>query len=473
MPHYISFLLRFWKRSGRHQALQMVDKTLTMMRSGGIYDQLGFGFHRYAVDRHWLVPHFEKMLYDQALLVIAHVDAFQATADNAFRDVVREILTFVLREMALPDGGFCSAQDADSEGEEGKYYLWTPAEITAVLGEASAPILCRLFDVTERGNFEGRNILHLPTAMEEFAGREGCTVEFLQAELKRWRSLLLPVREKRIRPLRDGKALTAWNGLMIAALVKAYGICGEERFLAAAKRAATFVLGRMQTPQGRLLRSYHLDSATIPAFLEDYAFFVWGLLELHQVTLESGYLDDALRLSREMLRLFAGEEGDGLYESGIDGEEVLIRQKSAYDGVIPSGNSVASMNLLRLGRICSEPSLEEAGKRVLHAFMGNVERQPVAYLQLLMAYDYLHAPAVEVTFTGDKNGPELGIMLAALQKRFILGLVVRYGGEAGQGAEGRGAKGVAAHLCANGACQLPVQDVKELERLVDSLEFSP
>jgi hypothetical protein len=469
MPHYISFLLRLWKISGSPEALRMAEQTLTTMRRGGIYDQVGFGFHRYSVDRQWLVPHFEKMLYDQALLAIAYAEAFQATGNDLYRDVVREILTYALREMVLPEGGFCSAQDADTEGEEGRFYLWTPDGVAAVLGAESAPVFCRLFDVTQKGNFEGRNILHLPLPLETFAEREGVIPELLRADVARWRGSLLAERDKRIRPLRDAKALTAWNGLLIAALAKGYGVCGDDSFIQAADRAVAFVGKHLRTPEGRLLRSYHLESATIPAFLEDYAFFVWGLIELYQVTLSNDYLEEAILLSREMLRIFAGEDGGGLFESGADAEEVLLRQKSAYDGVLPSGNSVAAMNLMRLGRICEDPALQEAGEAVVREFLGSAVKQPAAYLQLLMAHEFQLTAEVAITLVGEREREEMKAMLAAISKRFIPHLVLRHADKGDIGGFTAPAEGGAAYVCAGGACRTPVATAEELERLLDEV----
>ena len=459
MPHYISFLLRFWKRTGRAEALRMAEQTLTMMRMGGIFDQVGSGFHRYAVDRQWFVPHFEKMLYDQALLAITYAEAFQATGNAFYRDVVREILTYAVREMALPEGGFCSAQDADTEGEEGRFYLWTRAEVAEVLGEGPAAVFCRLFDVTERGNFEGRNILHLPLSPEEFAAREGMAPEHLGADLQRWRELLLAERAKRTRPLRDAKALTAWNGLLIAALAKGYGVGGDERFFRAASEAVGFAGRHLKTEEGRLLRSYHAGRAVIPAFLEDYAFFVWGLIELYQVSLCSGYLHEAVRLSREMLRIFSRENG-GLFESGVDAEEVLMRQINAHDGALPSGNSVAAMDLLRLGRITGDEELLAAGAGVVRAFLGSAARQPAGYLQMLMAHDYRLGAEVRITLAGRKDGGEMRGMLAAIHRRFIPGLVLRHEEEGV-------AQGAVARVCARGACLPPASGVAQLERVLD------
>jgi uncharacterized protein YyaL (SSP411 family) len=461
MPNYATYLLRHWKRTGSGEALRMADHTLRMMRRGGVCDQLGFGFHRYAVDRQWLVPHFEKMLYDQALIALTYLEAFQATGDLFHQHCAEEIFSYLLREMTSPEGGFFSGQDADTEGDEGRYYLWTLEKVKRIVGEQSARIFCRLFDVTEKGNFEGANILHLPVAPEEFAKREGVLPEILHADLERWRELLLKAREERIRPLRDEKVLTAWNGLAIAALARGGAATGDEKWLSAARRAAAFVRDHLVRADGRLMRSYHLGRASVPAFLEDYAFYVWGLVELYEATLDAGYLDEACRFTGEMLRLFGSSDRSGLFDIGADAEQLQVRARSAYDGVVPSGNSVAAMNLVRLGRITNDPELLRAGEDVLRAFMGGVARQPAGYLQFLSALDYFTGPEVEVTLVGAADTDETRRMLKAVKGRFIPNLVLRH--------EDGGAPGTVARVCAAGACRPPVKMEEELERLLDGV----
>jgi uncharacterized protein len=461
MPQYISFLLRYRNQTGNAQALQMTEASLRAMRRGGICDQLGFGFHRYAVDRQWLVPHFEKMLYDQALIALAYLEAFQTTDDRSHLRCAEEIFTYLQREMTSPGGGFYSAQDADTEGEEGKYYVWSHAEVVNVLGAKDGGIFCRLFDVTEKGNFEGANILHLHVPLEDFAEREGVLPELLRADVERWRELLLKAREERIRPLRDEKVLTAWNGLMIAALARGGGAAGDDRWLAAARRAASFVRDNLVRPDGRLMRSYHLGEATIPAFLDDYAFYVWGLIELYESTLDPGLLKEARRLSDEMLRLFGSADRGGLFETGSDAEQLPVRSRSAYDGVIPSGNSVAAMDLLRLGRILDDQALREAGESLLRGFMGGVARQPAGYLHFLAAYDFLLGPEVEIVLAGPAEAEETRRMLRAVKGRFIPNLVLRH-------EEGNG-PGTIARVCAKGACRPPARTVEELQRILEEV----
>jgi uncharacterized protein YyaL (SSP411 family) len=462
----LSFLLRFWKRTGIASALTMVEHSLRMLRQGGMYDQLGFGLHRYAVDRQWLVPHFEKMLYDQALMATVFLETFQATGVPYYRQVAAEIFTYVLGEMASPEGGFFAGQDADTEGEEGSCYLWTPAEIASAIGHDDAQLFCRLFDVTEQGNFEGRNILHLSVPPETFAARAGVLPEVLLADLERWRQTLLVMRGRRVPPFRDEKVLTAWNGLMIAALAKGYALTGEGRYLAAAERATAVIDGQLTTPGGRLMRSFYLGKSSVPAFLEDYAFYLWGLIELHQATLKHTYLGKARSLASDMLRLFDGAIGEGLYETGNDSEQLPVRQQTARDGVLPSGNGMAAFAFFRLGRITGDDAFLTTGEVIARTFMGDVARQPLAFLNLLAAADYHNGPELTVTLAGDEE--KLGELLRVVHRRFSPNLAVRYGGS-GDG-EFPAVAGVAtAYLCAKGACRPPVTDPEKLAALLAEL----
>ncbi len=458
MPVYLSFLLRVHARSGEPLPLAMAEATLKAIRSGGVYDQLGFGLHRYAVDREWLVPHFEKMLYDQALVALAATEAYQATGDDRYRRMAAEILTYVQRDLAAPDGGFFSAEDADTEAVEGTYYLWTPQELTAVLGEHEGVMAARLFGVTPGGNFEGRNILSLPEPPEAFAERSGIVPELLAADLERWRLRLLGARQRRERPFRDEKIITAWNGLAVAALARGYAATGETAWRAAAERALAFISTRLVSPAGRLLRSHHRDEATIPGFLEDYACLVWGLIELHQATLEQSHLDEAVRLTGEMLRLFGDGEG-GLYDTGSDGERLPVRMRSGQDNVTPAGASVAALNLLRLGRIADDDDLKAAGEALLRSCMGSVQEQPLGYLFLLTALDAAHGPWLEAGIAGGTPA-ERTAMLRTLGRRYLPGLAIR---------EAPGDGALTVHICAAGACRPPVSSVAELEALLDGL----
>jgi uncharacterized protein YyaL (SSP411 family) len=445
-PLHLMFLLRVQSRFRHPVALTLVESTLRTMRAGGVYDQLGFGFHRYSTDRHWLVPHFEKMLYDQALIALAALETWQATKNDQYRRIAAEIFTYLHRDLTAPGGGLYSAEDADTEGEEGTFYLWTPEELRELLGERDAATFGELFDVAAGGNFEGKSILHRTAPGDLPDGYEG------------WRRTLLAARERRERPLRDEKVLTAWNGLAIAALARGYAVSGEAAWLYSAEQAARFVLSRLVTAKGRLLRSYHAGQAAVPGFLEDYAFFVWGLVELYQATLQRSFLDEALRLTGDMLRLF-GDGSGGLYDTGSDAESLPVRMRTIRDGVIPSGSSAAALNLLRLGRTAADDALTAAGEALLRSCMGTVRQQPVEHLFMLAALDFILGARLEAEIVGGTEG-ERAAAVRLLHRHFIPGLVVN--APPGDGP-------FAVHLCTDGACRMPVHGVAELEAQLEEL----
>ena len=390
MPAYHAFLLWCGKQRGNRSAADMVLASLRAMRAGGIFDQLGGGMHRYSVDREWLVPHFEKMLYDQALLACIALDAHRATGDPLCLDLAGEIIDYVLRDLAAPEGGFCAAEDADSEGAEGIFYLWRRSEILNLLGEAEGSRCCTLFGVTEEGNFEGRNILHLPVSLAEWAGREGMSLKEAETLASGWRERLLAVRDSRIRPLRDGKVVTAWNGLMVASLAKGYGITGNRAWLDAGRQTVQFITTGLTSPAGRLLRSRHAGTTSGPAFLEDYVALVQGLLALHAVTGEASFLADAARYTQEMLRLF-GDSPGGLRDVGCDDEQLPVRMMGGSDGVIPAANGVAARNLLRLATLTGDGEYRERAEGIVRAFAGEMTRQPAGYLTLIRVAEELRS----------------------------------------------------------------------------------
>jgi hypothetical protein len=469
LPHYLSFLIRFWKKSRAVNALWMTEDTLKMIRRGGIFDQVGFGIHRYSVDKQWLVPHFEKMLYDQAMMVHACLDAYQATGDCQYRTTAEEIATFVLKEMRSPEGGFYSAWDADTDGVEGEYYTWTRQEIFSALDGDAAEVICRLFDISERGNFEGRNILYLPVPTEEFADKESIPQEILRVNLEKWRIALETARKERKKPLRDEKILSAWNGLMISALAKCFAVTGENRYREAAESALRFVSTQLRNPEGRLLRSWYRGKASIPGFLEDYAFLGWGLIQLYEATLEREYLDAARKNCKEILKLFSDNEQYGLFDTGSDSIDLLVRKKGGHDGVIPSGNAVAALNMIKLGKITDDSRFLEEGKGILRSFIGSIDENPITGLHFLSALDFLSCPETEVTFSGRTDSAEAREMLLAVHKRFMPGLVLRVSeGDAITLPKGEKAATVV-QVCASGTCRLPVTGTAELERLLDEI----
>ena len=485
-PHNLLFLLRYWKRGSNKAALDMVEKTLQAMRRGGIYDHVGFGFHRYSTDSQWLVPHFEKMLYDQAMLAMAYTEAYQATGKEDYGKTAREIFTYVLRDMTAPEGGFCSAEDADSEGEEGKFYLWTQEEVRQALGNEEADFVARVFNIEKDGNFaeqatrrkSGVNILHLTKALGELASDLNLSQQDLQAHLELIRQKLFAYREKRVHPMKDDKILTDWNGLMIAALAKGAQAFDEPEYAEAACRAADFILGNMRKPDGRLLHRYRDGQAGVEANLDDYAFLVWGLIELYEAIFDARHLEVALELTSDMVRHFWDEDGGGLYLTPDDGESLFVRKKEIYDGAIPSGNSVAMLNLLRLGRMTATSALEEKAARIGSAFSGSVKQSPSAHTQLMVALDFGIGPCYEVVIAGNAQAEDTKAMVKALRTRFLPNKVVllnpgeRESPEIAKLAEftknQSSINGKAtAYVCMNYNCKLPTTDINKMLELLD------
>jgi uncharacterized protein YyaL (SSP411 family) len=433
-PHTLSFLLRYWKRTGKADALEMAEKTLTAVRRGAIYDQIGFGVHRYAEDRAWVAPHFEKTLYDQALLAMANIEAFQATGKEDYARTAREVFTYVLRDMTSPEGGFYSAEDADSEGEEGRFYLWRPQELREILGQNLAALIIRTFDVSETGNFldpatektTGKSVFRLKEPLDQVATETGIPPEELQGALHCARRLLLDVRGKRVRPLRDDKILADWNGLMIAALAKGTQALNAPEYAQAARKAADFILANVRRPDGRLLKRHCRGEAGLPAHLDDYAFLVWGLLELYEATFEVRYLREALVLQGLMLKHFWDDKAGGLFLTADDGEKLLVRSKVFLDGAIPSGNSVAALNLFRLARITGNTDYAERAEAILKAFASPLGTKPYANAQLLAALDFLLGPSFEVVIAGKPDSQDTKEMLRALRRPFVPNKVVLF-----------------------------------------------
>jgi uncharacterized protein YyaL (SSP411 family) len=477
LPHRLFFLLRYWKRTGEAKALEMAVQTLKAMFRGGIFDQLGYGFHRYSTDARWLVPHFEKMLYDQALLAMAYLEAYQATGDEEFAAAARAVFTYLLRDLRLPEGGFCAAEDADTEGEEGLFYLWTPAEIAAVLGEERGRLVAEYFGVSERGNFEkGRSVLHRPQGHEQFAAMKGMNPAALQGLIDDARERLREARGKRERPFRDDKILAAWNGLAIAALARGAAVLGEPRCAEAAAWAAAFIKEKMVAPGGRLLRRYRGGEAAIPAYLDDYACLAWGLLELYRATFDAAHLRWSLSLSESMLELFAGP-GGALQYAGSDRAEDLPGYADAYDGAVPSGNSVAALNLLQLGWLTGRREWWDRGERIIRAFSGNLQRSPAAHTFMLAALDFALGPSAELVIAGEAGSEEVEEMAAVVRRSFHPNIVLLFHPSGLEGEEvaalvpfiepmtaPRG--GAAAYLCRDRSCLAPVSDAAALEALL-------
>ena len=463
----LSLLLRRYVRRGDQRALAIVEHTLKRMARGGMYDQLGGGFHRYSVDERWLVPHFEKMLYDNALLVWTYIEAYQATQDEFYRGVVEHTLGYVLREMTQPEGGFYAAQDADSEGEEGRFFTWLLEEVEDLLGEEDAALFARYYGVVPEGNFEhGRNILHVENELEGVARLLGVAPERLARVLERGRAVLLAARQQRVAPGRDDKILAAWNGLMISAMARAYQVTGADRYLRAAIAAADFILQRMVC-EGRLLHTYKDGRAQILAYQDDYAGVINGLLDLYEASFERRFLAAAERWAAEMVARFWDEDRGGFFYAGAEATDLIVRTKNPFDNATPSGNSLGALVLLRLGAMKGDPGWWQRGEQTLVLFEPLLRRAPAAGAQMLCALDLYLAKPTEVALVG--NPAECRAFAAALHRRFLPNKVVLAAavGEEEAAAEwpllaGKVAVGGRAYVCRDATCSRPLATVADL-----------
>ena len=456
--------------------LDPVELTLRKMARGGIYDHLGGGIARYSTDPKWLVPHFEKMLYDQALVSAIYLEAFQATANTEYADVARDIFRYVLADLRSKEGGFYSTRDADSEGVEGKYYVWSKAEVMSVLGEPAGDWFCNAYDVSEPGNWEGHNILNRPRELHVVARQQGINLEQLQQSLGESRAKLLEVRAKRVPPGLDDKILTAWNGLMIASLARAGRVLGEEQYTQAAAGAADFVLDQMSR-DGRLLRTYRAGRAHTGGYLDDYAFFIDGLIELHQTTLDWRWLDHAERLTDQMIELFWDQRDGAFFFTASDAEALFVRAKDTRDGATPAGNSVAVMDLLRLAAILGREDLADKARATFAALAGNVEQNGgMSFDRLLTAVDFAaHSPR-EVVIIGSPADPDTRALIAAAHQGYDPDRVLLLADPASPGTaarqerigllKGRGlVEGrPAAYVCRNQTCRRPVTSPDDLRQ---------
>lgn len=461
----LEFLLRYHHRTGNEMALEMVRYTCEKMARGGIYDQIGGGFHRYAVDSIWLVPHFEKMLYDNAQLIRVYLHLFQITRDELFRRIAEETIEYVLREMTDKKGGFYSTQDADSEGVEGKFFVWTPDDIVAVLGNDEAAVFNAFYDVSEHGNFEESNILNIKQDLSAVAEQFDRTEEEILATIKQGKKKLIEARETRIKPHRDEKVITAWNGLMLAAFADAAGILGSERYLEAARKNAEFLLSRLQT-DGRLLRTWKNGSAKLNGYIEDYANFADGLLKLFEVSGDIRFFREARRLADHMISEFWDAENGGFYFTSNGHEELIVRNKDFFDNATPSGNSVAADLLLRLARISGDERYERFAVTVLKLAAAKIRQYPQGFGRALGALEFYLANKKEVVVIG-VPGNELSRVVSEMYLPTTVTVLAN--SSQGETSElpilsGRGmADGKAtAYVCQNYVCQRPVTTTEEL-----------
>jgi len=484
-PHNLIFLLRYWHKTQDAQALVMVETTLQHMRNGGLFDHVGFGFHRYSTDQKWFLPHFEKMLYDQAMLALVYTETYQATGKQEYADTAREIFTYVLRDMTDSEGGFYSAEDADSEGEEGLFYLWTQSEILQALGEEEGAFVNRLFNTTTDGNFldeatrqkTGRNHLHRTKDWADLARSLSMPEDQLKQRWEHARQKLFALREKRVHPLKDDKILTDWNGLMIAALAKAATALSEPVYAEAAGKAADFIWNTVRDDRGKLLKRYRQGEAGLPANANDYAFMIWGLLNLYESTFDIRWLERAIALNDVLLADFWDPKSGGLFFATNSLGDLLVRNKEIYDGAIPSANSVAAMNLLRISRMTGNTGLEEKAMTIGRTFSRKITEVPIGSTQLMSALVFAFGPTYEVVVAGDLSADDTREMLKALHTTYFPNKVMLFR----PGAEKkppisrlaaftefqRAVDGKAtAFVCKNFACNAPTTNVREMLTLL-------
>ncbi len=470
-PMVLELLLRVHHASGDDELLAMATRTLRKMARGGIHDQLAGGFHRYTVDARWLVPHFEKMLYDNALLASAYLQAHLCTRDPEFLAVAEKTLAYMLTDLRAPEGGFHSARDADSEGEEGRFYLWTADEVDGLLEPDTARLFRRCHDVTPAGNFEGRNILHLPHDPESVARAEGMAPEELNAVLARASAVLLEARELREPPFRDEKVIVAWNGFAMRVLAEAGAALGRPEYVRAAERAGEFILAELVRDDGRLLRSHKDGPSRVGGFLEDYASLAGAFLALHEATLRAVWLDRAAELVDALVEGFLDRASGLFFDTHRADPALVVRPRDATDNATPAGNSLAAEVLLRLGRLADRDDLRALAGRILASEAAAMTRVPSAYGRLLAVADAFDRPGVEVVIEGDPRAAATRALLRAAHDRYLPDRLIT-GDEVGAtprapwrlagagGGEGR----PRAHVCHDYACRRPVEDPEALDR---------
>ena len=480
-PPKMNFLLRYWRRTGDKEALRMVEFSLRKIRQGGIYDQIGFGVHRYATDAEWLLPHFEKMLYNQAMLAETYVEAYQATGRNSYKEVAREIFTYVLRDMTSPQGAFYAAEDADSEGEEGKFYVWSKSELGQLLNKKEFAVVEAIYSVESAGNYTdeatseetGQNILHLKKPLYTIAGELNIEYPELKVMLESIRQKLFKVRKLRIHPLKDTKVLTDWNGLMIGSLANAARVFDDKKYLNAAERAADFFLTEMVDAHGRLYHRWMDGDAAIDGKLEDYANMIQGLLALYEASFKVKYLEAALKFNNIVLKHFADQQQGGFYMTPDYGHKLVVRPNSIYGGATPTGNAVMVMNLLKLSRLTGRPEYEKKAESIVNHFGKMLSQSPAEFAEVMSALLFAEGPSYEIVISGDPANSETQKIIRAVNQLYLPEKVVVL--RPGKAAESiiKIAPYVEAqkmvdgkptvYICRNTACERPLVGLKELK----------
>ncbi len=476
IPHMLMFLMRYYKWKGEEQALFMTEKTLNGMANGGIYDHIGYGFARYSTDAMWLVPHFEKMLYDNALLLTTYTEAYQLTKNERYKAISEQIIEFVKREMTAKEGAFYSAIDADSEGVEGKYYVWDKDEVLNVLGTELGDLFCEAYDITENGNFEGHNVPNLiHTDLASMAKKYELNEEQLKEKLETARQKLFAARSLRVYPHVDDKILTAWNALMIAGLAKAAKVYENDSYLDIAKQALTFIETHL-VQDGRLMVRYREGEVKNKGFIDDYAYLLWAYIEMYEATFERSYLERASERTQEMLELFWDEANGGFYFTGKDAEQLIVREKEIYDGALPSGNSVAAVQMIRLARLTGDLQLLDKAEKMYLTFKRQVEAYESGHTFFLQGLLLFAMPAKEIVIFGKKGDEKRERLLKQLQKAFVPNYTVLvaehpsdFSAIAPFAAEYKQiGEETTVYICENFACLQPTTDVEAaLKQLLD------
>ena len=477
-PHSMDLrvLLRHWRESGEEAALEAVRTTLDRMAEGGIYDQLGGGFHRYSTDEKWLIPHFEKMLYDNGLLIPVYLEGYLATGDENYARIVRGSCEWALREMLTDSGGFASTQDADSEGVEGKFFAWTPEELVEVLGAKHGAWAAAWYGVTDEGNFEhGTSALWRHQPAQQVADGLHIELDELEAAMNEARIKLFAHRDARVHPGTDDKILASWNGLMISALAQSYQVLGDPRFLDAARGAANYVLRDMRQEDGALFATARNGRAHLNAYLDDYAFMIQGLIDLYESDFDTRWLKEALALEGIVHARFLDKQHGGYFSTGNNHEKLIARLKSPQDGALPSGNGVQALNLMRLAELTGSPELAERAQNTIQSFGAGLNQYPQGFSQLLIAIDFAATGPREIVIAGEPTDPQTRAMLEAVRSRFLPQRVVALSGPNPDAElipllEGRPAPevGARAFVCRDFVCKQPAETAEELAAQLDA-----